>query len=69
MCRCCACSRVMCITLFNGGPEVPGSSGGEFEATVTQMGRSHVQVQVGAHMTVEREAATQVHLARGHAGQ
>lgn len=53
------------ITLFNGGPEVPGSSGGEYEATVTQMGRSHVQVQVGAHMTVEREAAMQVHLALG----
>ena len=53
------------ITLFNGGPEVPASSGGEFEATVIQMGRSHVQVQVGAHTAVEREAALQVHLAVG----
>jgi len=53
------------ITLFNGGPDVSASSGGEYEATVTQMGRSHVQVQVGAHMTVEREAAMQLHLALG----
>ncbi|MDP3192098.1 16S rRNA (uracil(1498)-N(3))-methyltransferase [Rhodoferax sp.] len=53
------------ITLFNGGPEVPGSVGGEYEATVTQMGRSQVQVQVGAHTAVEREAALQVHLAVG----
>ncbi|MDI1246309.1 MAG: 16S rRNA (uracil(1498)-N(3))-methyltransferase [Rhodoferax sp.] len=53
------------ITLFNGGPEVPSSSGGEYAATVTQMGRSHVQVQVGAYTAVEREAALQVHLAVG----
>jgi 16S rRNA (uracil1498-N3)-methyltransferase len=53
------------ITLFNGGPEVPTSSGGEYEATVTQMGRSQVQVRVGAHTPVEREAALQVHLAVG----
>lgn len=53
------------ITLFNGGPEVPSSTGGEYEATVTQMGRSQVQVQVGTHTAVEREAALQVHLAVG----
>jgi 16S rRNA (uracil1498-N3)-methyltransferase len=53
------------ITLFSGGPDVPSSNGGEYEATVTQMGRSHVQVQVGAHTAVEREAALQVHLAVG----
>ena len=53
------------ITLFNGGPDVQGSSGGEYEATVTQMGRSHVQVQLGVHAVVEREAALQVHLAVG----
>ncbi len=53
------------ITLFNGGPDVPASDGGEYEATVTQMGRSHVQVQVGAHTAVEREAALQVHLVVG----
>lgn len=47
------------ITLFNGG------SGGEFDATVTHMGRSEVQVQVGSHHAVEREAARAVHLAVG----
>jgi 16S rRNA (uracil1498-N3)-methyltransferase len=56
------------ITLFNGGPgwegELP-SLRGEFDATVTRMGRSDVQVQVGAHHTVEREAARTVHLAVG----
>ena len=55
------------ITLFNHGPGwVQGSTaspGGEFEATVTQMGRSNVQVQVGAHHAVEREAARAVHIA------
>ncbi len=56
------------ITLFNHGPgwEVgnrANSPGGEFAATVTQMGRSHVQVQLGAHHAVEREAARAVHLA------
>lgn len=53
------------ITLFNGGPDVTTPSGGEYEATVTQMGRSQVQVQVGAHTAVERETALQVHLAVG----
>ncbi|PKO62312.1 MAG: 16S rRNA (uracil(1498)-N(3))-methyltransferase [Betaproteobacteria bacterium HGW-Betaproteobacteria-18] len=51
------------ITLFNGGPDV--ASGGEYEATVTHMGRSSVRVQVGAHTAVEREAALAVHLALG----
>jgi len=50
------------ITLFNGAP---GQTGGEYEATVTQMGRSEVQVQVGAHRAVEREARHAVHLAVG----
>jgi 16S rRNA (uracil1498-N3)-methyltransferase len=44
------------ITLFNG-------HGGEFEATVQKMGRSNVQVQIGAHHSIEREAKRQVHLA------
>jgi len=44
------------LTLFNG-------EGGEFEATVTQMGRSDVQVSVGAHRAIERETAQAVHLA------
>jgi 16S rRNA (uracil1498-N3)-methyltransferase len=52
------------ITLFNGGPGMD-SSGGEFEATVTHMGRSSVQVQVGAHQAVEREATRPVHLVVG----
>ena len=56
------------ITLFNHGPgwELRGganSLGGEFAATVTQMGRSHVQVQIGPHQAVEREPARGVHLA------
>ena len=52
------------ITLFNGGPGI-ASSGGEFDATVTQMGRSHVQVQVERHQAVEREAFRAVHLVVG----
>ena len=47
------------ITLFNG------ESGGEFDAAITHMGRSDVQVQVGAHHVVEREARRSVHLAVG----
>jgi 16S rRNA (uracil1498-N3)-methyltransferase len=46
------------ITLFNG-------QGGEYLASVTRMGRSEVQVQVGAHQAVEREAARAVHLVLG----
>ncbi len=46
------------ITLFNG-------EGGEYEATITRMGRSEVQVQVDAHTPVERETAREVHLALG----
>jgi 16S rRNA (uracil1498-N3)-methyltransferase len=46
------------ITLFNG-------QGGEYEATVEKMGRSDVQVSIGAHHAVEREAARAVHLAIG----
>lgn len=47
------------ITLFNG------ESGGEFDAAITHMGRSDVQVQVGAHHAVDREAQRAVHLAVG----
>ena len=50
------------ITLFNGGQQ---GAGGEFEATVTRMGRSDVEVTVGAHNAIEREAARQVHLVVG----
>ncbi len=54
------------ITLFNHGPGWTGTSpGGEFEARVTQMGRSQVQVEIGTHRAVEREAQRAVHLAVG----
>ncbi len=46
------------LTLFDG-------RGGEYAATVERMGRSDVQVQVGAHDPVEREAPKAVHLAVG----
>lgn len=52
------------ITLFNGGPGSAGSAG-EFSASVTRMGRSDVQVQVGTHQPAQREAARSVHLAVG----
>jgi 16S rRNA (uracil1498-N3)-methyltransferase len=52
------------ITLFNGGPGM-SSTGGEFDAIVTQMGRSHVQVQIERHQAVEREALRAVHLVVG----
>lgn len=60
------------ITLFNGGPgwdgvqTSPGQAvGGEFAATITRMGRTEVQVQVGQHRLVERAALRQIHLAVG----
>ncbi|MEO9101439.1 MAG: 16S rRNA (uracil(1498)-N(3))-methyltransferase [Burkholderiaceae bacterium] len=46
------------ITLFDG-------QGGEYTALVERMGRSDVQVQVGAHTATEREAVRAVHLAVG----
>ena len=46
------------ITLFDG-------RGGEFAASVTQMGRGEVRVQVGAHDPVQRELARPVTLALG----
>jgi 16S rRNA (uracil1498-N3)-methyltransferase len=46
------------ITLFNG-------EGGEFAAAVTHMGRSEVQVLVGAYANLEREAPCAVHLLLG----
>ncbi len=52
------------ITLFHGG-QGPGDPGGEFDATVLRMGRSDVQVQVGAHHAIDREAARAVHLLAG----
>ena len=46
------------LTLFDG-------TGGEWQAAITQMGRSHVQVQVGGHAAIEHEAPRAVHLALG----
>ena len=46
------------ITLFNG-------QGGEWDATITRMGRSDVDVEVGTHHPVEREATRAVHLLAG----
>ncbi len=53
------------ITLFNGGIEGAFTRGGEFGATVVRMGRSGVEVLVGAHLAVEREASRAVHLVVG----
>ncbi|MCZ2406077.1 MAG: 16S rRNA (uracil(1498)-N(3))-methyltransferase [Burkholderiales bacterium] len=50
------------ITLFHGGEDGPG---GEFEATITHMGRSEVRARVGTHLAVEREAPRAVHLLAG----
>jgi 16S rRNA (uracil1498-N3)-methyltransferase len=48
------------ITLFNGE-----AGGGEFEAGITHMGRSEVQVKIGAHLALERESSREVHLLVG----
>jgi len=46
------------LILFNG-------EGGEWVGAVTRMGRSEVQVRVGAHHHLEREAPRALHLALG----
>ena len=46
------------LTLFNG-------QGGEFAATVTQMGRSDVQVRIGIHQPLDRAPCRAVTLALG----
>ncbi len=46
------------VTLFD-------CRGGEWQATITRMGRSEVEVQVGAHDPIEREAPRSVGLALG----
>jgi 16S rRNA (uracil1498-N3)-methyltransferase len=51
------------ITLFNGqGNGQPGSEG-EFEATVERMGRSDVEVSVGAYTATARDARRPIHRA------
>ena len=53
------------ITLFNGrGDGHPGSEG-EFVATVERMGRSDVEVSVGAYSFTAREASRAIHLVAG----
>ena len=46
------------VTLFDG-------RGGEWQAVIERMGRSDVQVRLGEHQAIEREAAVAVHLAVG----
>lgn len=53
------------LSLFNGrGDGQPGSEG-EFDATVARMGRSEVEVIVGAYAPTAREAGRAIHLAVG----
>ena len=47
------------ITLFGDG------AGGEWDATVTHMGRSNVRVQATQHHAIEREAPRAIHLLAG----
>ena len=49
------------ITLFNGR----GDTEGEFEATVERMGRSDVDVTIGAYTATAREASRAIHLVVG----
>lgn len=53
------------ITLFNGQFVDAHGTVGEFAATVTHMGRSAVQVQVGDFVPTHREPGLRVHLAVG----
>ena len=46
------------LTLFDG-------HGGQWQAAITRMGRSEVEVEVGDHQAVEREAPRPVYLALG----
>lgn len=47
------------ITLFDG------TGAGEWDATITHMGRSTVQVRIGAFHAIDREPAAKIHLAVG----
>jgi 16S rRNA (uracil1498-N3)-methyltransferase len=53
------------ITLFNGRGDGQQSCEGEFEATVARMGRSDVDVTIGAYTATAREAARAIHLVVG----
>ncbi len=49
------------LTLFNGDTVTDG----EFDATITRMGRADVDVEVGAFHPVQREMGLRIHLAVG----
>ena len=51
--------------LFNGRGEGQPGTEGEFEATVERMGRSDVDVTIGAYTATAREAARAIHLVVG----
>ena len=53
------------ITLFNGLGSGQQGSDGEFAATITRMGRSDVDVTIGAYTATHREAPRAVHLVVG----
>ena len=53
------------ITLFNGRGDGQGGSEGEFEATVERMGRSDVDVTIGAYTATARETGRALHLVVG----
>ena len=53
------------ITLFNGGLDGTVQAAGEYDAVITRMGRSEVEVVVGALHAIEREAPREIHLAMG----
>ena len=56
------------ITLFNGlgdGQQRGEGGEGEFAATITRMGRSDVDVAIGAYTATHREASRPVHLVIG----
>jgi 16S rRNA (uracil1498-N3)-methyltransferase len=52
------------VTLFNGLADANGLYG-EYHASITQMGRSHVQVQVGQWLATRCDPLRKLHLAVG----
>jgi 16S rRNA (uracil1498-N3)-methyltransferase len=53
------------ITLFNAMGDGQPASEGEFEATIERMGRSDVQVTIGAYSATAREVGRAIHLVVG----
>ena len=62
-----AARHVQVLRLQPGDPVrlFDNTSGGEFDATVAGMGRQSVEVLIGQHQAVDREARRAVHLAIG----